>query len=157
MCLFVKWLATKLLNTVTRHIAWWGACKMHSIDSYSWLKKVLQRIADHPVNRISELLPITGKNPVFKISSPDIGRCTWPEGYFWAASVHIAVATIDPGLSDRYKFYRPLMDEVCEIFDITPPTIYDWIKHGKLKHKRVRSRVFFLWNDIQELLHEKSR
>lgn len=55
--------------------------------------------------------------------------------------------------------YKPLykMDEVCEIFDITPPTIYDWIKHGKLKPKKVRSRVFFLWNDIQELLHEKGR
>ncbi|MFT3749154.1 MAG: helix-turn-helix domain-containing protein [Agriterribacter sp.] len=53
--------------------------------------------------------------------------------------------------------YKPLykMDEVCEIFDITPPTIYDWIKHGKLKPKKVRSRVFFLWNDIQELLQEK--
>jgi len=46
------------------------------------------------------------------------------------------------------------MDEVCEIFSITPPTIYDWIKHGKLKPKKIRSRVFFLWNDIQELLYE---
>jgi len=54
--------------------------------------------------------------------------------------------------------YKPLykMDEVCEIFDITPPTIYDWIKHGKLKPKKIRSRVFFLWNDLQELLHERS-
>jgi predicted DNA-binding transcriptional regulator AlpA len=54
--------------------------------------------------------------------------------------------------------YKPLykMDEVCEIFEITPPTIYDWIRHGKLKPKKIRSRVFFLWNDIQELLQEKS-
>jgi predicted DNA-binding transcriptional regulator AlpA len=49
------------------------------------------------------------------------------------------------------------MDEVCEIFAITPPTIYDWIKHGKLKPKKIRSRVFFLWNDIQELLYERSK
>ena len=55
--------------------------------------------------------------------------------------------------------YKPLykMDEVCEMFSITPPTIYDWIKHGKLKPKKVRSRVFFLWNDIQELLYERSK
>jgi predicted DNA-binding transcriptional regulator AlpA len=55
--------------------------------------------------------------------------------------------------------YKPLykMDEVCEIFAITPPTIYDWIKHGKLKPKKIRSRVFFLWNDIQELLAERNR
>jgi predicted DNA-binding transcriptional regulator AlpA len=55
--------------------------------------------------------------------------------------------------------YKPLykMDEVCEIFAITPPTIYDWIRHGKLKPKKIRSRVFFLWNDIQELLYERSK
>ncbi len=53
--------------------------------------------------------------------------------------------------------YKPLykMDEVCQLFNITPPTIYEWIKHGKLKPKKVRSRVYFLWNDIQELLLEK--
>ncbi|WP_367115549.1 helix-turn-helix domain-containing protein [Chitinophaga sp. CB10] len=31
-------------------------------------------------------------------------------------------------------------------------TIYDWIKHGKLKPYKIRSRVYFLWNDIQQLL-----
>jgi hypothetical protein len=34
-----------------------GTCKMHGIEPYAWLKDVLHRIADHPVNRISELLP----------------------------------------------------------------------------------------------------
>jgi transposase len=34
-----------------------GTCKMHGIEPYSWLKEVLQKIADHPINRISELLP----------------------------------------------------------------------------------------------------
>jgi len=34
-----------------------GTCKMHNIEPYGWLKDVLQRIASHPVNRISELLP----------------------------------------------------------------------------------------------------
>jgi transposase len=34
-----------------------GTCKMHGIEPYGWLKDVLQTIADHPINRISELLP----------------------------------------------------------------------------------------------------
>lgn len=34
-----------------------GTCKMHGIEPYTWLKEVLQRIADHPVNKVAELLP----------------------------------------------------------------------------------------------------
>jgi predicted DNA-binding transcriptional regulator AlpA len=49
--------------------------------------------------------------------------------------------------------YKPLykMEEVCTLFDITRPTVYDWIKHGKLKPFKVRSRVYFLWKDIEGL------
>jgi len=54
-----------------------------------------------------------------------------------------------PGLT-----YKPLykMSEVCSIFNISRPTIYDWIKHGKLRPFKIRTRVYFLWNDIQELM-----
>jgi transposase len=34
-----------------------GTCKMHGIEPYGWLKDVLQIIADHPINKISDLLP----------------------------------------------------------------------------------------------------
>jgi transposase len=34
-----------------------GTCKMHSIEPYSWLKEVLQKIAAHPINKVHELLP----------------------------------------------------------------------------------------------------
>lgn len=34
-----------------------GTCKMHGVEPYTWLKDVLNRIADHPVNRIQEMLP----------------------------------------------------------------------------------------------------
>ena len=56
-----------------------------------------------------------------------------------------------PGLT-----YKPLykITEVCTIFRVTRPTIYDWIKHGKLKPYKVRSRLYFLWNDIQALLKQ---
>jgi len=55
-----------------------------------------------------------------------------------------------PGLT-----YKPLykITEVCTIFRVSRPTIYDWIKHGKLKPYKVRSRLYFLWNDIQQLLN----
>jgi transposase len=38
-----------------------GTCKMHGIEPYTWLKNTLTRIADHPVNRIAELLPLYKK------------------------------------------------------------------------------------------------
>ncbi|HEX6430611.1 MAG TPA: IS66 family transposase [Niastella sp.] len=34
-----------------------GTCKMHHIEPYNWLKDVLHCIADHPVNRVQQLLP----------------------------------------------------------------------------------------------------
>jgi excisionase family DNA binding protein len=51
--------------------------------------------------------------------------------------------------------YKPLykIAEVCALFHVTKPTIYDWIKHEKLKPYKIRSRVYFLWQDIQQLLH----
>ncbi len=49
---------------------------------------------------------------------------------------------------------KPLykISEVCTLFKITKPTVYDWIKHGKLKRVKIRSRVYFLGNDIRELM-----
>ena len=34
-----------------------GTCKMHGIEPFAWLAKTLEKIATHPINRISELLP----------------------------------------------------------------------------------------------------
>lgn len=50
--------------------------------------------------------------------------------------------------------YKPLfkIEEVCKMFSISRPTIYEWTKEGKLKPFKIRSRVYFLWNDIQQLL-----
>ncbi len=54
-----------------------------------------------------------------------------------------------PGLT-----YKPLykIAEVCALFHVSKPTIYDWVKHGKLKPFKIRSRVYFLWQDIQQLI-----
>jgi excisionase family DNA binding protein len=57
-----------------------------------------------------------------------------------------------PGLT-----YKPLykIAEVCSLFHVTKPTIYDWVRHGKLKPFKIRSRVYFLWQDIERLMHPR--
>lgn len=54
-----------------------------------------------------------------------------------------------PGLTEKPLFK---IDEVCKLFKITKPTIYEWIKHGKLKRVKIRSRVYFLGSDIRQLM-----
>ena len=34
-----------------------ATCKMHGIDPYTYLVDVLQRVADHPQNKIQQLTP----------------------------------------------------------------------------------------------------
>lgn len=62
--------------------------------------------------------------------------------------------TVSPAYDTPGMTYKPLykIAEVCTLFHVTKPTIYDWVKHGKLKPFKIRSRVYFLWQDIQNLL-----
>ena len=39
-----------------------GTCKLQGIDPFVWLKDVLERLPDHPVNRLEELLPQNWKS-----------------------------------------------------------------------------------------------
>jgi len=34
-----------------------GTCKINKVEPFAWLKDILERIPDHPVNRLDELLP----------------------------------------------------------------------------------------------------
>ena len=54
--------------------------------------------------------------------------------------------------------YKPVyrIDEVCALFSVTRQTIYDWVKHGLLKPRKVRSRVYFLSEDVMSLMEDKS-
>ena len=54
-----------------------------------------------------------------------------------------------PGLTEK-PLYK--IQEICSLFNVTKPTIYDWIKHGKLKRVKLRSRVYFLGGDIKQLM-----
>ncbi len=48
---------------------------------------------------------------------------------------------------------KPLykMDEVCQLFNVSRTTIDEWVKVGKLRKVKVRRRVYFLSNDVQQL------
>ncbi|HEY9262428.1 helix-turn-helix domain-containing protein [Chitinophaga sp.] len=48
------------------------------------------------------------------------------------------------------------MAEVCELFQITRQTVYHWIKIGRLKRYKIRSRVFFLRDEVWQLFQQES-
>ena len=50
--------------------------------------------------------------------------------------------------------YKPLfkVSEVCSLFSVSQQTVYLWIDQGILKPHKVRSRVYFLWTDIELLI-----
>lgn len=51
---------------------------------------------------------------------------------------------------------RPLLKakEVCQIFHISKPTIYEWLKQGKIKSVKIQSRRYFHWKDVEELIQQ---
>lgn len=57
--------------------------------------------------------------------------------------------SIPDSLSDK-TLLKP--EEVCKIFRISKSTLYVWIKQGRLKSFRVRSRRYFSREDIQKLI-----
>lgn len=54
-----------------------------------------------------------------------------------------------PGLTQK-PLYK--IAELCELFKVSRPTLDDWVKHGKLRKVKVRSRVYFLGKDIERIL-----
>ncbi len=50
---------------------------------------------------------------------------------------------------------RPLLKatEVCDIFKVSKPTLYEWLKQGKMKSVKIQSRRYFHWNDVEELIN----
>lgn len=49
---------------------------------------------------------------------------------------------------------RPLLKtaEVCAIFKVTKPTIYDWLKQGKIQSVKIQSRRYFHREDVDKLI-----
>ena len=43
-------------------------CRLNDVDPQAWLADVLARIADHPVNRLGDLLPWNWKSTALKLA-----------------------------------------------------------------------------------------
>lgn len=54
-----------------------------------------------------------------------------------------------PGLTEK-PLYK--IAEICQLFKVSRTTVHDWVKHGKLRKVKIRSRVYFLGKDVQQLL-----
>jgi excisionase family DNA binding protein len=51
---------------------------------------------------------------------------------------------------------RPLLkaSEVCAIFRISKPTLYEWMNLGKLPSIKIESRRYFLHEDVEKLIEQ---
>lgn len=60
-----------------------------------------------------------------------------------------------PVLAPTALTSKPLLklSELCKLLKVSRTTIYEWIKKGTLKQYKIRSRVYFLWDDVQNLLN----
>lgn len=45
--------------------------------------------------------------------------------------------------------------EVCTMLQISRQTLHTWVKEGVIKAYKIKSRVFFLWTDIEKLIHKE--
>lgn len=42
--------------------------------------------------------------------------------------------------------------DVCAIFQVSKPTIYDWLRQNKIKSFKIKSRRYFLRADIETMI-----
>lgn len=57
---------------------------------------------------------------------------------------------VNPQNSNNPRLIK--IKEVCKLFQVSKPTIYDWIRKGQLRSIKIESRRFFLASDIEELI-----
>lgn len=64
-------------------------------------------------------------------------------------------ATAPPKMPDKMTT-APLLKltEVCAIFQVSKPTLYEWMRQGKIKSFKVRSRRYFSRDDIEDIIQQ---
>lgn len=60
-----------------------------------------------------------------------------------------AVAYEVPGMTQK-PIYKA--KEVCSMLQISRVTLHAWAKEGLIKPYKIKSRLFFLWTDIEKLI-----
>ena len=58
-----------------------------------------------------------------------------------------------PGLKHK-PLYK--VNDLCDLFRVSKPTVYDWCKTGKITPYKIGTRTYFLWADVQKLLNPDS-
>jgi predicted DNA-binding transcriptional regulator AlpA len=45
--------------------------------------------------------------------------------------------------------------DVCAVFQVSKPTLYDWLKQDKLRSFKIKSRRYFLKADIEAMIRQE--
>jgi excisionase family DNA binding protein len=45
--------------------------------------------------------------------------------------------------------------DVCQIFQVSRPTLYEWLKQNKLKSFKIKSRRYFSRTDIEDVIRQR--
>jgi predicted DNA-binding transcriptional regulator AlpA len=46
------------------------------------------------------------------------------------------------------------LSDVCAVFQVSKPTLYDWLRQNKIKSFKIKSRRYFLRADIEAMIHQ---
>jgi excisionase family DNA binding protein len=61
--------------------------------------------------------------------------------------------SLNHSLLPEKALFKPA--EVCKIFQVSKPTLYEWLKQKKLKSFKVKSRRYFLRTEIESVISSK--
>ena len=64
-----------------------------------------------------------------------------------------AVSYDVPGMTQK-PIYKAA--EVCKMLQISRVTLHAWTKEGLIKPYKIKSRLFFLWADIEKLIKKNN-
>lgn len=88
------------------------------------------------------------------------------EGHFWEKMREIIRAELDrekkpgAGITDvpgliRRPIYK--VEEVCSLLSVSRQTIHAWVKEGILRAYKVKSRLYFLATEVDELVKAQAK
>jgi len=80
---------------------------------------------------------------------------------FWEGIQKVVEQSIEKYLQKEHSqpdSRPPLLKatEVCEILKISKPTLYEWLRIGKLPSLKIQSRRYFRWKDVDKLIENSS-
>ena len=77
--------------------------------------------------------------------------------------------TIDEVVTEKLSQQLPLQNnshlpekallkaaDVCKIFQVSRPTLYEWLKQNKLKSFKIKSRRYFSREDIEAVIRQNT-